>query len=138
MRSVLSRTDLPARFSEKDDLVRRLHQHATWAWVGDDGRHDVHRVKALPVVQRRAILAWLRARADELHRRQELELARTVRDEDANVHTVTLALAALGRTDPAEWLEQTPLVRRLVALQTRDAAPGPARLRPRRWWELWR
>lgn len=126
-----------------DDLVRRLRQATVWAYVGDEGRLVVRRLDDLSPTERAAILAWLRAHAAELHRREHDDRIASIW-HGAAPHDVMLVVAALGQTEPEQWLERTPLVRRLARLVAEhDAVPArigplPAPERPaarrRSWW----
>ncbi len=108
-----------------------LKLHAWWLvayldqdeqWIGHDGR--VVRVDAMGWQWQRAALRWLRTHADGLHHAvgTDLLLDPTVDGERA-VH-------AHQAVEPAVWLEDTPIVRRLATLEVRRRF-----LRhPRRWW----
>lgn len=119
-----------------DDLVAALHQDEHW--TSRDGDDLVtHRLDDMHDRHRGTVLAWLRARALELHRRQHDEhVASVARGE--HPHDVLVLIADHGRLDPYVWLEETPLVRRLVQLQGHQPRPErrrrllPARLRWRR------
>lgn len=111
-----------------DDLVLGLQQAAVWVARGDQGRLVTRRLDDLPHAHVVAILAWLRARALDLHDRQHADLVGLVA-RGRQPDDVMRLVAAHSRHDPHVWLEETPLVRRLVQL----AGPPPKTERRRRF-----
>jgi len=106
----------------------RLTLLDTAHWLIDEGRAIVA-VDQLSDSHRRNLLAWLRARAAHL-----------AQDQDGfDYRLYLLGVLSADRyiarqrdrraVPPEMWLEETPLVRRLVALTTADQAPQPPRRR---------
>jgi hypothetical protein len=112
-----------------------LDQTDHWCAWGDEGRLVRLRLDDMTVAHCRRVLAWLRAHADQLHSDRIDVLARLRRSGELTDTEFAAEVATLEATEPAVWLEETPLVRRLVQLT--PAEPRPARRRrllPRRWW----
>lgn len=104
------------------DALRQTH-----TWTDEHGR--AHRVDDMLHDQRRALLHWLRQHATELHaawlEAMRLEPVPQLHEDQLRQ---TAAILAHRERDPGAWLDTTPLVRRLVALERRFLGM------PRRWW----
>jgi hypothetical protein len=111
-----------------------LHQEQRW--LTSDGRTIA--IDAMTPDHADHALAWLRRHAAGLHASYETQLLLEPEPVSArerlNQH---MAIAAHRRIAPDEWLDDTPLVRRLATLQARRRFlrhPNRFLLHPRRWW----
>lgn len=122
----------PTRTDGLDRVVHRLHQAATWAHVGDNGRLIVQRLNDMSPEHRQSVLGWLRHRAVQLHAAQiDYHYREVTRGRDYS--EITSDIARLKRTPPGTWLDQTPLVRRLDQLVPSRPASGRGLLRSVLW-----
>jgi hypothetical protein len=115
--------------------VLLVDQADHWCAWGDEGQLVRFRLDDMPLAHRRRVLAWLRSHADQLHGQQLDLLSRLRRRGQLSDDAFANETATLEATEPAVWLEETPLVRRLVQLT--PAEPRSVRRRrllPRRWW----
>lgn len=113
-----------------------LDQADHWHAWGDEGQLVQLRLDDMTPSHQRRTLAWLRDHAVQLHGQRKdvsVRLHRRGLLTDGEFADEQRYLDAL---DPAVWLDDQPLVRRLVQLIPR--APAPVRRRrylPRRWWK---
>lgn len=109
-----------------------VHLLRTTHWLGrdpDTGRLRLYRAEDLSDPHRRHVLRWLRQRADELHERSLREADRQHQLGAIDDTEHARLIAPLRDVEPAAWLEDTPLVRRLLEL----SPPHPRPARRRRW-----
>ena len=93
-------------------------------WRDRDGVE--HRIDDMAVTHRRDALAWLRGQAERLHADRAVAIA----DTDDSFAT-SVALREHYAVEPAQWLDDQPLTRRLATL---DARWRWLTRTPRRWW----
>jgi hypothetical protein len=110
----------------RPDVVTRLHQETYWASRHPHGHLVQRRLDDMNERHLTAVLTWLRAHAEQLHRDQIQLLLREWR-RGVDRAEIEVDIAHLQRAVPAMWLEETALVRRLVQL----APPPPPRRRRR-------
>lgn len=115
-------------------LVALLEQQTIWRSWGDHGRLVEQLLDEMSPAHRARVLAWLRANAAVLidGRRDAVATAH----KRGFLEDVEMAheLAYLDTLDPAVWVEDQPLVRRLVAMVPREPLPARGVLgRIRRW-----
>jgi hypothetical protein len=112
-----------------------LDQAEYWCAWGDEGQLVRLHLDDMTTAHRRRVLDWLRAHAEQLHTARLDVLARLRRRGQLTDAEFAAEAAALEAIAPVVWIEDTPLVRRLV--QITPPPPRPARSRrflPRRWW----
>lgn len=105
------------------DLLALLDQASIWRSWGDDGRLVTQLLDDMSPRHRAQALAWLREHAQVLIDNRKAAVSRAHRrgylDDDEMGHE----LAYLDALDPAVWVEDQPLVRRLVAMVPRQPLP---------------
>jgi hypothetical protein len=121
-----------------------LDQADHWHAWGDEGQLVRLRLDDMTPTHRRATLAWLRGHAELLHAQRKAIVGRLYKRGELDDVEFADELRYLEALDPAVWLEDTPLVRRLVQLVPREPVRPPRVLtfglarrlhRGRRWWQ---
>ena len=105
-----------------DQLDLRVFDQDKW-WVDHLGRP--HRLEEMSAGYRRAVCHYLRRLAPSLHAAMALrEVLEACDAADGSISWVDIAselgLPTIGSHDPWQWLESTPLFRRLTRLLTDD------------------
>lgn len=119
------------------DLLHLLGQAVIWRSYGDESRLVTLYLDAMGTRHQRRVLAWLREHARMLRDFYADDLTQQQRMGKLELEEWGALLAALDATSPEVWLEEQPLVRRLVQLTPRPPALPARRLfiaNPRRWW----
>ncbi|GAY12068.1 hypothetical protein [Pseudonocardia sp. N23] len=124
--------DYPGLYVPDDPTVaHKLIQSETWL-VRDDETRQLHwrNVEHMTPSHRAHLLDWLRRNADAMRMHVYRSVNQSFRRYEIDgVQRAELIRDLLGDRPAAEWLEDTALVRRLVALQ-----PAPAPRRDRSRW----
>ena len=109
---------------QERDLVALLEQAASWRSWGDDGRLVTQLLEDMSPRHRAQTLAWIRGHAEILINNRKAAVSRA--HERGFLEDVEMAheLAYLDALDPAVWVEDQSLVRRLVALVPREPLPA--------------
>lgn len=116
------------------DLVALLQQDILWRSHGDDDRLHTQHLDHMPAEHRANVLAWLRSNAAMLHELQSGHLTRQWKGGYMTGDQWADEIRYLAALDPAVWVEEQPLVRRLVALVPREALPTRGVLARIRGW----
>lgn len=115
-----------------------LRQATYWKTRRDDGQLQLVTIDGIGADHQRRLLGWLRRNAEVLHGIEQRALSTQRKTGRLDDQSFAEAMGALERRDPAEWLEDSTLVRRLVQLvPRREPLRGRGLLRianPRRWW----
>lgn len=116
--------------------VTLLDQTCWWWAKTPTGELYPIQLEEMTVEHRRALLAWLRRHAAVMHAHQARTNASLWQSGLIDDTELGRRMRALRSVAPQVWLEDTPLVRRLVQLVPRD--PAPPRRRSRRLTALLR
>lgn len=111
----------PTRLVSMEDVVV-LEQAAIWRSWGDHGRLMTQLVDDMTPQHRAHTLAWLRGHAEMLLNQRRDHITRLHKRGLLSDQEWGQALAALDATPAGVWLEEQPLVRRLVQLVGRPPA----------------
>lgn len=115
------------------DVVTLLRQATYWRTRDRDGALELVRLDELDPGHLARILAWLRGRATQLREQAAGQLAAHWKAGRLDDHDFAAEHRQLGWSELAEvWLDDTPLVRRLVELAPRPLAERRRRLLPAR------
>lgn len=111
-----------------EDTASALCNSTSWlARASDTGRYVLRDVADLEPDHQRRILGWCRAHADQLHWMARKEIDRRFKHGEIGFAHRAELMRPL-RCDPAVWLEDTALIRRLVQLVP-TPPPSPRRRR---------
>lgn len=112
--------------------VALLDQASYWQAKGDEGQLVRLLLDDMTDDHRSRTLAWLRQHAEQMQDHRRDIVARLHRRGLLDAAAFAAELRYLDALDPHVWLEDQPLVRRLVQLVPRPA-PRPRRGLLRRW-----
>lgn len=116
-----------------------LRQSTYWRTRGPDGHLEVIRLDSMSWDHQRRALAWLRAHADQMRHHEARTLGGAYKAGRIEERDLCSGIAWLRWGTPAvEWIEDTPLVRRLVQLAPPEpVAPKIRRRLPARLMARW-
>lgn len=118
------------------DLDALLQQTAIWRSHGDHAHLVTHLIDDMTPDHRARVLAWLRGNAELMQNLHRDHITRLYKRGLLSVEEFAAELAYLDAMPAAVWLEDQPLVRRLVQLVPREPLPARGVLaRIRRGWK---